>query len=431
MAGRGVGEGTIYRYRNGYAAQLWVTTPDGKRARKTVYGKDRETVHSKLVKLQAESAKRPIATSVPSLENYLDYWMREVVIEPDYSPVTVATYGQFVRYYLVPYLGKKKLDKLNAKNLREWVNTLRRTCQCCAQGKDAARKPGKRKCCAAGDCCQELTSESNIYEAKKVLRSALSNAMREELVSRNAAELLKLSKPRTRKAKPWTLAEVHRFLASARADDDPLYAAYVLLLTLGLRKGELLGLWWPEVDQDAREVSVEWQLTRVGRKLIRRRKTKTEDSDTSLPLPELCLQALNVRAEQQARQRADATTWEKSGYVFTTKTGRPVDPRSFARLFDARCAKAGVRRIEVHTTRKTCATLLAALDVHPRVAMRILRHSQMKLTMDLYTEVHDSSTVAALKKLGSSLHGDEDAPDGDPDAHEEDENAPDDGPDAG
>ncbi|MFI6579206.1 hypothetical protein ACIBFB_25755 [Nocardiopsis sp. NPDC050513] len=64
----------------------------------------------------------------------------------------------------------------------------------------------------------------------------------------------------------------------------------------------------------------------------------------------------------------------------------------------------------MHTTRKTCGTLLAALDVHPRVAMRILRHSQIKLTMDLYTQVHDDTTVAALKKLGGSITGGGDGP---------------------
>lgn len=416
MAKRARGEGSIFPYRNSYAAYVLVDKPDGTRGRKWVYGKTRDEVHAKWIDAHAAAKKGPVPTSVPTVGSYLtDYWLKEVIIEPDYSPVTVATYTQFVTYYLVPYLGKKKLDKLTAKDLREWVNKLRKTCQCCAQGKDAGRPP-HRQCCSAGECCRSWTTESNIYEALKVLRSALSNAVREELVSRNAAKLLKMSKPRAKKGKPWTLEEVQRFLASALADDDPLYAAYVLVLVLGMRKGEVLGLWHDEVHADADEpnLSVEWQLQRVGKKLIRRKKTKTEDSEANLPLPEVCRAALKLRTEQQTRQRENAARWHKSGYVFTTATGKPVDPRSFNRLFDARCAKAGVRRIEVHTTRKTCATLLAALDVHPRVAMRVLRHSQIKLTMDLYTEVHDGTTVAALKKLGNFIGGtkDEESPTG-------------------
>ena len=381
-------------------------TPEGQRKRKWAYSKTREEVHTKWLKLHQEAARGPVATSTPTVGAYLDYWMREVVKEPDFSPLTVNTYGQHIRHYLVPHLGKKKLDKLTARDLRAWVNTLRKTCQCCAQGRDKARRPDRRRCCAVGECCQTFTTESNIYEARKVLRSALSNAVREELLSRNVAMLLKMSKPRPKKDKPWTLDEVHRFLASARADDDPLYAAYVLMLVLGLRKGELLALNWPEVNMDAPELTLEWQLHRIGGELRHRKKMKTEDSEDTMPLPEICVEALKLRQEQQERQRAKATEWETSAYVFTTATGKPVDPsRSFARLFDSRCAKAGVRRIEVHTTRKTCATLLAALDVHPRVAMRILRHSQIKLTMDLYTQVHDDSTVDALKRLGGSITG--------------------------
>lgn len=406
MGKRGHGEGSIFPYRNGYAAYVWVTTPTGKRKRKWSYGKTREAVHDKWLENHMAAKKGPVATSTPAVAGYLSYWLEEVVKEPDFSPITVATYGQHIRYHLVPYLGKKKLDKLTARDLRDWVNTLRKTCQCCAQGKDKARRPERRRCCAVGECCQSFTTESNIYEARKVLRSALSNAVREEILSRNVAMLLKMVKPRPKKEKPWTLDEVHRFLASARADNDPLYAAYVLLLVLGLRKGELLALNWPEVNLDAPELSVEWQLQRVGGQLRRRRKTKTEDSENTMPLPDLCVEALKQRQEQQGRQRAEATEWEASAYVFTTRTGHPVDPsRSFARQFDSRCAKAGVRRIEVHTTRKTCATLLAALDIHPRVAMRILRHSQIKLTMDLYTQVHDDSTVDALKRLGGSITG--------------------------
>ncbi len=85
--------------------------------------------------------------------------------------------------------------------------------------------------------------------------------------------------------------------------------------------------------------------------------------------------------------------------MFTTRTGHAIEPRSINRRFDARCAKAGVRRIRVHDTRRTCGSLLAALDVHPRVAMQILRHAQISITMEIYTQVPDKATRAALKRL--------------------------------
>jgi integrase len=95
--------------------------------------------------------------------------------------------------------------------------------------------------------------------------------------------------------------------------------------------------------------------------------------------------------------------WIDTGLVFTTLAGTPFEPRNFNRRFETRCARAGVRLITVHDTRHTCATLLAALDVHPRVAMRILRHAQIDVTMNVYTEVSDAKTLQALRRLGKQL----------------------------
>jgi integrase len=107
-----------------------------------------------------------------------------------------------------------------------------------------------------------------------------------------------------------------------------------------------------------------------------------------------------------ARQAADRLRagdgWVDNGLVFTTRHGTPIEPRNFSRSFD-RCIAARVPRITVHGTRKTCASLLAALDVHPRVAMRILRHSKIAITMEVYTEVPSDATRDALRKLSDWL----------------------------
>jgi integrase len=100
---------------------------------------------------------------------------------------------------------------------------------------------------------------------------------------------------------------------------------------------------------------------------------------------------------------------ENHTLVLTTRNGRPIEPRNINRAFDIRCARAGVRRITVHDTRRTCGSLLAALDVHPRVAMAILRHSRIALTMEIYTQVPDEATRAALKRLSDQLGPDDDS----------------------
>jgi integrase len=89
--------------------------------------------------------------------------------------------------------------------------------------------------------------------------------------------------------------------------------------------------------------------------------------------------------------------------MFTTRHGTALGPRNFSRSFDRCILKAQVPRSTVHGTRKTCGSLLAALDVHPRVAMQILRRSKIAVTMEIYTEVPSAATRDALKKLGEWL----------------------------
>jgi integrase len=406
--GRANGEGSIYPYKNGYAAYAWVNSPDGQRKRKYVYGKDREETHDKWLKLHAAAKAGPVVTKSQTVAEYIMYWLKEVVTEPDYAPKTVATYESYARVHIIPGLGKYRLDRLSIRHVRTWLAEMRNTCQCCTQGKDAERPEGKRRCCAVGKCCDQRLSEYTVQGVLRALRSALSNAVREELMPKNVAALTRVSTPRkSHKVKPWTVAEAQQFLASAREADDPFYAAYVLILVLGLRKGEMLGLAWERVDLDKGELFISEQIQRVNHKLLRR-ETKTEASDAPLPLPAICVAALRLRQAQQDRDRSSlgkrgGASWRETGLVFTTRHGTPVEPRNFNRSFDGRIARAEVRRINVHGTRKTCGTLLAALDVHPRVAMQILRHSRISVTMDIYTEATSEATRDALKRLGDEL----------------------------
>jgi len=410
---RANGEGSIFSYRNGYAAYVWVTTPDGRRRRKWVYGKTREAVHEKYVKLLNESRQRPIATTVPTVERYLTYWLQEI-IKPNREPNTYSHYELMARLHIIPGLGKKRLDRLTVRDVQAWLNKLPGTCQCCAQGKDARRPrdhrdPRKRqRCCALGECCQDYPSRRTIQAARNTLRAALNHAQTEEIISRNVAGLAKLptARKRTRKASTWTVDEARRFLEHARETDDPLYAAWALILVMGMRKGEVFGLRWADVDFDAEELAIGWQLQRVGNRLIHKERTKTDGSTDVLPLPPLVTAALRVRRRQQAEaRRACGDAWHDSDLVFTTRTGRPIEPRNVNRAFASRCAAAGVKAIRVHDTRHTCGKLLAALEVHPRVAMQILRHSRISITMEIYTEVPSEDTRAALKRLGDHLWG--------------------------
>ena len=421
---RANGEGSFYPHRNGWAAYVWVTTPTGQKDRKYIYGQDREKLYGEWIQLKAKAAKMPIPTSTPTVVEYLAYWLQEV-IKPNREDATYSAYELASRLHIIPGIGKKRIDKLTVRETQAWLNKIPGNCQCCAQRKDAKRK--EPRCCAAGSCCGDYPSRRVIEGARNTLRAALNNAKREELISRNVAELVTL--PRARKKlqrrNSWTVDEARRFLESSRRDNDPLYALWVLILVMALRRGEAMGLVDDDttIDESAEEIGLEWQLGRVGgHPLTHKHQLKADGSVETLPLPPIVLAALKIARQHQRERRTAA--WpkvcicgERHRLLFTTSTGQPIEPRNLKRSFDARCKKAGVRQIKIHDTRRTCGSLLAALDVHPRVAMAILRHSRIALTMEVYTQVPDKATRDALKRLSDLLGGpqdDGDCPDSEP-----------------
>lgn len=399
---RANGEGSIYPYRNGFAAYAWVATPTGRRRRKYVYGATREIVHEKWIELQRQAARGPVATRTPTVSAYLEYWLREVV-QPNVAPRTAENYQRFVRLYLMPGLGPKNIAKLTRRDIQTWINKVGQVCQCCAQGKDRKRPEKRQRCCAVGRCCNQRLTPVALRDVRTCLRNALNNAVGDQLIDRNPTIGVKVPAVRRRKRNRWTTEQARRFLVSARVDNDPLYAAYVLVLVLGMRKGEVLGLPIDAPDFITQTLDVGWQLQRIDGQLVHR-ETKTEASDATLPFPTIVGTAMRLRLEQRERDRqAAAETWQDVGLMFTTTYGTPIDPRNFNRSWDARITKAGVPKITVHDGRRTCGSLLADLDVHPRVAMAILRHARFAITMEVYTEVSDDATRAGLKKLGDSL----------------------------
>lgn len=146
--------------------------------------------------------------------------------------------------------------------MRTWLNQVPSNCQCCAQKKDAKRK--QPRCCAADACCGDYPSRRVIEGARNTLRAALNHAKREELVERNVAELVTLPKARKKpqRRNSWPVDEARRFLESSRRDNDPLYAQWVLILVLGIRRGEAMGLVDDDstIDEPAEEIGLEWQL---------------------------------------------------------------------------------------------------------------------------------------------------------------------------
>ena len=294
---------------------------------------------------------------------------------------------------------------------RAWLNKLAKVCQCCVQGKDAARPEGKQRCCAVGECCHEHAGRRTVQAARNTLRAALNHAKAsDELVSRNVAAYAKVPSPP--QAPPQRLSVERRGGQPVPGIGPRRQRPAVRRLRPGpgqrteKRRGPRAHLAQHRRGQGgtrhrlaapARRQAADPQEAGQDRGLRRRR--HAADAGHLLGRPRA------APDEQDAAREQAGDRWQESDLVFTTRWGTPIEPRNFNRSFDARCAKAGVPRIRVHDTRHTCASLLAALDVHPRVAMRILRHAKIAMTMEVYTQVPDEITRAALKKLGDSLGG--------------------------
>ncbi|MEU4079715.1 site-specific integrase [Streptomyces venezuelae] len=366
------GAGTITQRKDGrFQAAVYVLQPDGTRARKFAYGKTwAECDAKRRALLDKVASGTPVPTRSAKLAEWLAYWL-ESVVEPRRKLSTYDKYEAHVRLYLSPMLGTKRLESLSVPDVRRFLLQL-----------------------------EKKTTAATAKESHRVLRTALSAACREELIVRNVAKLVEPPRAAVRDLSPWSLDETLDFLAAARR--DPLYAAFVLAIAMGLRRGEIVGLRWNDIDLENRVLLVRQQVQR-RRGVLYNDETKGRRS-RAIPLPAMCLAPLRWhRMRQMATYEAAGMGWSTTGYVFATRTGRPVEPRNVHRSFVRVSEAAGLRPIRLHDARHGCATLLTAAGVAPRVVMEILGHSQISLTMDVYTHVVQDTQREAISHMDRLL----------------------------
>lgn len=172
------------------------------------------------------------------------------------------------------------------------------------------------------------------------------------------------------------------------------------------RRGEVLGLRWADINFERATLHITGSLQRVRGKL-ERGKTKTATSAGGIDLPPVLLAALKERRLSQAQEREEAgEEWQEFGLVFTTRNGTPIEPRNLIRHFKRTLTKAHLpTTTRFHDLRHSCATLLIAQDVHPRVVMEILRHSQISTTMNTYAHVLPRIQRDATSKVEALISG--------------------------
>ncbi|MER6368248.1 site-specific integrase [Streptomyces mirabilis] len=366
------GAGSIWQRKDGrFEARVYVPQPDGTRKRKTVYGSTWDECDEKRQELVRRDRQGiPTPSRSAKLSEWLPYWLEEY-IKPQRKRTTYVKYEMHVRLYLVPLLGSRRLESLTTANVRQMISKV-----------------------------TEQASAATAKEAHRVLRTALTAACRDELISRNVVQLVPAPRVEPRELHPWSLDETLTFLEAART--DPLYPAFVLAVALGLRRGEILGLQWRDVDLDRRTLTVRTTLNRGGKELYL--DTTKNRRARVIPIPLMCVAPLRwQRLRQAARRDAIGADWHDSDHVFTTRSGRPIEPRNLYRSFLRIAASAGLPQVRLHDTRHGCASLLFAAGVAPRTVMEILGHSQIAVTMNVYTHVSDDNRREAMGHMDRLL----------------------------
>jgi integrase len=374
MARRGNDEGSIWKRTDGrWSGSYFVPVRAGGRVRRYVYGSSREEVHAKLVALMAQVTRGlPVASTQDTVEGYLLTWLDEVAAKRVRAN-TLTGYRTNIERHIVPKVGTKKLGKLTARDIRLMLD----------------------------NCLQSGLSERSARYVHATLRAALEDAVREDLVPRNVAKLVRLSTPEREDTRVLSATEGRRLLRTNR--DDRLAAALVLLLVLGLRRSEVLGLRWQDVDLDNGRLSVRQGLHWLDGRL-QFLPPKTRRSRRTVPLPQLCVKALQDHKKRQDKERAECPhPWPPSDLVFVTTIGTPIDPNNFSRTFTRWSKVAEVPRVRLHDLRHTCVSLLLGLGVPPRVVMEIVGHAALEMTMNVYAHVALDDQRAALDQLNGLL----------------------------
>lgn len=377
MTRRANGEGSVYQRKDGrWVGSVMVFTEAGTRARRAVYGRTRAEAHDKLVTLlRATQQGLPVASESLRVGAYLEGWLRDVAAVR-VRPTTLRSYGIFVRCHLVPGLGDRRLARLSPADIRTFLKAK--------QGSGLSAR--------------------SVQYMHAVLRVALEDATRDGLVGRNVAKLVATPTVRREEVRPLDPTQARRFLDVARQDRD--YALWVVALAVGLRRGEVLGLAWDDVDLDAGTLRVRQAVQRVNGHL-ELVEPKTQRSRRTVPLPEIARDALRAHRVRQASERLVAgSTWRDSGLVFTSVVGGPLEPRNVSRRFKALAETAGLAdTVRLHDLRHTCASFLLAQGVQPRVVMETLGHSGIALTMNTYAHVMPSAQREAAEQMDRALRG--------------------------
>ena len=366
MGKRGNGEGSIGRRKDGlYMARYTVQTATGTK-RKTLYGKTRSEVSAKLSKaLTDREGGLTYDAGKQTVEEYLARWLSNSVRDT-VRKRTYERYESIVRVHLAPAIGKVKLKALTPDHVRGLY----------------------RKKLDSG------LAPRTVLHIHRTLSKALKQATDDGLIPRNAAAPVKPPRPTREEIRPLNREQVRALFEAAR--EDRLEALYVVAVTAGLRRGELQGLKWEDLDLEGGTLQVRRTLSEPKGGYIF--EAPKSGKGRNIRLTQRATVALTRHRKRQLEERIRlGTLWQDHDLVFPSGAGTPVSGGNLNRAFKALLKRAGLpHSFRFHDLRHTCATLLLRQGVNPKFVQELLGHRDVSLTLNTYSHVlPDMGDVAA------------------------------------
>lgn len=310
---------------------------------------------------------------------YLDYWLETYALH-NVRPTTYRSYEQVIRLHAKPALGTVLLQKLQPAHLQLLYSDKLTNGRADGNGGLAPR---------------------TVQYLHRILREALNQALKWQMVNRNVADATEPPRAARAQVTVWNDEQVRTFLGATEHD---YYApVWHVALTTGLRRGELLGLRWQDVDFEDGVLRVRQSLVEVnGTPLFQEPKTKS--GRRTVALFPVTLSELRAHRTRQLQHRlAIGPAWEDHDLVFANADGRPVYPANLARHFRRRMKELQLPTIPFHSLRHTHATLMLRDGMHVKVMSERLGHSSIAITLDTYQHVLPDMQRQALELMNTSI----------------------------
>jgi integrase len=373
---RGNGEGTISRRTNGtYEARI--TIEDGQR--KSIYGKTRKEVQEKLkIALRDQQQGMLVNAAQQRLGAFLVDWL-ESTQKHSLRPRTYERYEEIVRLHIVPTLGRHYLHKLTAQQVQAFYSKK----------------------------LDEEFAASTVIVFHSVLHKALKTAVTWNLISRNVCSFVSPPRLEQYEIQPLNVEQIQALLQVT--EGHRMEALFKLAIATGMRRGELMGLKWQDIDLEHGTLQVRRVLTRIPGKMPGKgyieSEPKTKKSRRKMVIASFALEALVQHRKRQLEAKLLAgPLWQEHDYVFCTSVGTHINPsKDMLDPLKKLLRKAGLPEIRFHDLRHSAATLLLTLKVNPKVVQEVLGHSTISMTMDIYSHVLPGIQEDAMSRLNDAI----------------------------